>query len=208
MAWRLGLLVGVLAAGLSETASAQNDFMKSETVILLVEYQLSDLGYDAGEIDGVFDDATRSAVLAFEKAQGLPQDGYITDPLLNRLDQLLAMRQADDDAVAARADAGPLWNIGIDPDGMKVRGVKRGSIADEFLHMKAGDEILKFDGEAVRNLDHLIELFAAAYNRLNVPVTLVVNRDGSEVELSGELGHFYDDSGMQMPDEQPSPPPP
>src|SRR4051812_45321779 len=98
MAWRVGVFVGGVAAGLSETASAQNDFMKSETVILLVEYQLSDLGYDAGEIDGVFDDATRSAVLAFEKAQGLPQDGYITDPLLNRLDQLLAMRQADDDA--------------------------------------------------------------------------------------------------------------
>ena len=207
MKLRLGFIVGVLAAGLSGGVSAQNDFMKSETVILLVECQLSDLGYDPGEIDGVFDDAARTAVLAFEKAQGLPQDGFITDPLLNRLDQLLAMRKADDDAVAARADAGPLWNIGIDPDGKKVRGVKRGSIADEFLHMKAGDEILKFDGEAVRTLDHLVELFAAAYNRVNVPVTLVVNRDGSEVELTGELGHFYDDGGMPMPDEEPPTPP-
>jgi peptidoglycan hydrolase-like protein with peptidoglycan-binding domain len=111
-----------------KSARTQNDYMKSETVILLVEYQLSDLGYDPGEIDGVFDAAARIAVLAFEKAQGLPQDGFITDPLLNRLDQLLALRKADDDAIAARADAGPLWNIGIDPDGTKVRGVKRGSI--------------------------------------------------------------------------------
>jgi membrane-associated protease RseP (regulator of RpoE activity) len=200
MKWLFGVTIGVLAAGLTGAASAQNDFMKSETVILLVEYQLSDLGYDPGEIDGVFDGAARTAVLAFEKAEGLPQAGYITDPLLNRLDELLAMRKSNDDVVAKRADDGPLWIVGIDPDGTKARGVKRGSIADEFLHMEAGDVILKFDGEEVRDLDHLVKLFETAYNRLNTPVTLLVNRDGAEIELTGELGHFYDDSGMPMPE--------
>lgn len=196
----LGMLIVALAASLSAAAEAQNDYMKSETVILLVEYQLSDLGYDPGPIDGVFDDAVRTAVLSFEQAEGLPRDGFITDTLLNRLDQLLAMRKAEDDAVAARADAGPLWIVGIDPDGTTVRGVKRGSIADEFLHMRAGDVILKFDGEAVADLDHLVRLFSTAYNNVNVPVTLIVNRDGVEMELTGELGHFYDDGGMPIPE--------
>jgi len=197
------VLAITLALAFQGTAWAQNDFMKSETVILLVEYQLSDLGYDPGEIDGVFDDAARIAVLAFEKAQGLEQDGYITDALLNRLDDLLTQRKAEDEVVAARADAGPLWLVGIDPDGTRVRGVKRGSIADEFLHMKAGDVIVKFDGAPVADLKQLTELFTAAYNRLNTPVTLIVLRDGAEVELTGELGHFYEDGGMPMP-EQPA----
>ena len=181
-------------------ARAQNDYMRSETVILLVEYQLSDLGYDPGVIDGIFDDTVRQAILAFEKAEGLAEDGIITDALLNRLDELLARRKAEDDAVAARADAGPLWIVGIDPDGTRVRGVKRGSIADEFLGLKAGDVILKFDGTPVADLDHLTELFSTAYNKLNMPVTLIVVRGGAEIELSGELGHFYDDGGMPMPE--------
>jgi S1-C subfamily serine protease len=67
--------------------------------------------------------------------------------------------------------------------------------------MKAGDVILKFDGTPVADLDHLVELFSTAYNNLNVPVTLLVERDGAEIELSGELGHFYDDGGMPMPEE-------
>lgn len=195
----LGYLV-FLALALPAPALAQNDYMKSEAVILLVEYGLSDLGYDPGEIDGVFDDAVKAAVLSFEKAEGLPEDGFITDALLNRIDELLTRRKAEDDAVAARADAGPLWIVGIDPDGTRVRGVKRGSIADEFLQMRAGDLILKFDGEPVTALDQLVRLFMEAYNRLNVPVTLVVERDGAEVELSGTLGHFYDDGGMPLPD--------
>lgn len=194
--------VAVVAASvlLPGLGRAQNDYMKSETVILLVEYQLSDLGYDPGEIDGIFDDMVRQAVLAFEKAEGLAEDGIVTDALLNRLDELLAERKTEDDRVAARADAGPLWIVGIDPEGTTVRGVKRGSIADEFLRLKAGDVILKFDGAPVVDLDHLVGLFSAAYNNLNVPVTLLVARDGSEIELSGELGHFYDDRGMPMPE--------
>jgi peptidoglycan hydrolase-like protein with peptidoglycan-binding domain len=196
----MGMMGIALSLVLSGRAEAQNDFMKSETVILLVEYQLSDLGYDPGEIDGIFDDTVRQAILAFEKSEGLAEDGIITDTLLNRLDELLAQRKTEDERVAARVDSGPLWIVGIDPDGTKVRGVKRGSIADEFLHLRAGDVILKFDGEPVADLDHLVALFNAAYNNLNVPVTLLVAREGMEIELSGELGHFYDDSGMPMPE--------
>ena len=197
----LGLFVVTLALVFPATARAQNDFMKSEAVILLVEYGLSDLGYDPGPIDGMFDDAARTAVLSFEKAEDLPEDGIITDALLNRLDDLLARQKAEDEAVAARADAGPLWIVGIDPDGTRVRGVKRGSIADEFLGLKAGDVILEFDGKPVADLDHLVELFSTAYNNVNVPVTLLVGRDGVEIEVSGELGHFYDDGGMPMPEQ-------
>ena len=199
----IAIFVAAVALALPGLASAQNDYMKSEEVILLVEYQLLDLGYDPGAIDGVFDDAARSAVLTFEKAEGLVQDGFITDDLLNRMDVLLAIRKTEDDTVAARADAGPLWIVGIDPDGTTVRGVKRGSIADEFLRLKPGDVILKFDGKAVSDLDQLVELFMTAYNNVNVPVTLVVKRGDTEFELSGELGHFYEDGGMPMPEQAP-----
>ena len=71
MTWRLGLLIGVLAAGLSRGASAQNDFMKSETVILLVEYQLSDLGYDPGPIDGRGGRRTIASLTAYAKDRGI-----------------------------------------------------------------------------------------------------------------------------------------
>lgn len=199
----IAIFVAAVVLAFPGITSAQNDYMQSEAVILLVEYQLLDLGYDPGAIDGVFDDAARSAVLSFEKAEGLPQDGFITDNLLNRMDVLLSIRKTEDDAVAARADAGPLWIVGIDPDGTTVRGVKRGSIADEFLRLRAGDVILKFDGKAVSDLDQLVELFMTAYNNVNVPVTLVVKRGDADVELSGELGHFYEDGGMPMPDEGP-----
>jgi hypothetical protein len=196
-------LVPATTLAAAGSGSAQNDLMKSDTVILLVEYQLSDLGYDPGPIDGVFDDMAREAVLKFERDEGLVEDGYITDGLLNRLDELLAARKVDEDALAKRADAGPLWLVGIDPDGTTVRGVKRGSIADEYLRLKAGDAILTFDGKEVSDLDHLVELFSTAYNNLNVPVTLVVRRGETEIELSGELGHFYDDSGMREADQAP-----
>jgi N-acetylmuramoyl-L-alanine amidase len=42
------------------------------------ERRLSDLGYWTGPIDGVFDPATRSALIAFQKWQGRPITGQLT----------------------------------------------------------------------------------------------------------------------------------
>ena len=50
------------------------------------ERRLSDLGYWTGAVDGVFDPATRSALIAFQKWEGRPVTGRLT------LDELEAIR--------------------------------------------------------------------------------------------------------------------
>jgi peptidoglycan hydrolase-like protein with peptidoglycan-binding domain len=52
------------------------------------ERRLFDLGYWTGAIDGVFDPATRSALIAFQKWEGRPVTGQLT------LDELEAIRTA------------------------------------------------------------------------------------------------------------------
>jgi peptidoglycan hydrolase-like protein with peptidoglycan-binding domain len=50
------------------------------------ERRLSDLGYWTGAVDGLFDPATRSALIAFQKWEGRPITGQVT------LDELEALR--------------------------------------------------------------------------------------------------------------------
>ena len=50
------------------------------------ERRLSDMGYWTGAVDGFFDPATRSALIAFQKYQGRPVTGQLT------LDELEALR--------------------------------------------------------------------------------------------------------------------
>lgn len=50
-----------------------------------VQQRLARAGYYHGAIDGVIGNGTRSAIRAYERAQGLPVDGQIDDDLLNRL---------------------------------------------------------------------------------------------------------------------------
>jgi N-acetylmuramoyl-L-alanine amidase len=52
------------------------------------ERRLSDLGYWTGAVDGVFDQATRSALIAFQKWEGRPITGQLT------LDELEAIRSS------------------------------------------------------------------------------------------------------------------
>jgi hypothetical protein len=49
------------------------------------EQKLSDLSYRPGTIDGVVDSRTRSAVMAFEKWEGLQRNGKLTDEVFSRL---------------------------------------------------------------------------------------------------------------------------
>jgi len=47
--------------------------------------RLAELGYYHGEIDGVFGPETRRALLRYQRDQGLPQTGYVSDNTLRTL---------------------------------------------------------------------------------------------------------------------------
>jgi len=44
-------------------------------LVSFLEARLSSLRYPCGDVDGVYDERTRDAVMAFEKVEGLPRDG-------------------------------------------------------------------------------------------------------------------------------------
>jgi membrane-bound lytic murein transglycosylase B len=46
---------------------------------------LMTLGYDTGGMDGVLGRRTRQAIRDYQKARGLPADGYATASLLTRI---------------------------------------------------------------------------------------------------------------------------
>jgi peptidoglycan hydrolase-like protein with peptidoglycan-binding domain len=50
-----------------------------------VESRLAELHFEAGAVDGVFDDDTEYGVQAFQKLAGLPRDGRVTQPVVEKL---------------------------------------------------------------------------------------------------------------------------
>ncbi|MFO1069984.1 MAG: peptidoglycan-binding domain-containing protein [Geminicoccaceae bacterium] len=57
----------------------------SSTDVLTAQRLLRGLGYYNGPLDGDFGPQTRSAVIAFERARGLPQTGTVTPALLGQM---------------------------------------------------------------------------------------------------------------------------
>lgn len=53
---------------------------------------LKKLGYDPGNIDGVLGHGVRNALRAYQKAEGLPADGFATEELLERMERALAAK--------------------------------------------------------------------------------------------------------------------
>lgn len=47
------------------------------TQVVQLQQQLTELGYDVGKVDGLFGPATRHAVIAFQKVNGLARDGIV-----------------------------------------------------------------------------------------------------------------------------------
>jgi peptidoglycan hydrolase-like protein with peptidoglycan-binding domain len=82
----------LLLLSMSSVASAQqlnkqqSSLTRAQT--RAAERQLADLGYWTGAIDGVFDAATRSALIAFQKWEGRPVNGALS------LDELEAIRNS------------------------------------------------------------------------------------------------------------------
>ena len=66
--------------------SAQHGASPTRAQTKEAERRLSDMGYWTGAVDGLFDPATRSALMAFQKYEGRPITGQLT------LDELEAIR--------------------------------------------------------------------------------------------------------------------
>lgn len=53
--------------------------------MLTIEQKLDALRYDVGPVDGVTDDQTVSAIMAFQKVYGLERTGGLTDPVTSQI---------------------------------------------------------------------------------------------------------------------------
>lgn len=58
----------------------------------LVEVGLQAMGLNPGPTDGKFDDQTRRAIRAYQKARGMPQTGYLTNAMLTAMLQDTVLR--------------------------------------------------------------------------------------------------------------------
>jgi len=63
--------------------------------VVALEHRLTELGYRPGALDGVFDDATWSAVLAFQKAERLDRNGWVDPATWTRLASPQAWRPSN-----------------------------------------------------------------------------------------------------------------
>jgi lipoprotein-anchoring transpeptidase ErfK/SrfK len=85
--WAVAFAAAVLAAPASaERRTAQDSAGEQASIeILEAEQLLSDLGYWPGPVDGMWDAATRHAVIALQKTAGLPRTGVLTATELEAL---------------------------------------------------------------------------------------------------------------------------
>ncbi|ARO15370.1 peptidoglycan-binding domain 1 [Ketogulonicigenium robustum] len=67
-----------------------------------IQQSLQLLGYDPRGVDGIFGGGTRTAIGAWQIANGIPQTGYIDAAQLTRLEAQTARKQAEVEAEAAR----------------------------------------------------------------------------------------------------------
>jgi peptidoglycan hydrolase-like protein with peptidoglycan-binding domain len=83
------LTICLLLISMASMVSAQQRGRLSRAETMEAERRLSEMGYWTGAIDGVFDPATRAALIAFQKWEGRPITGQLT------LDELEAIRTSD-----------------------------------------------------------------------------------------------------------------
>ncbi len=80
----LPALLLVLAAGQLTMASGAGA-QTGQSSMVQVEQKLAWLRYDVGAVDGTVDSDTRSAILAFQKVNGLQRTGVLTDAVANQI---------------------------------------------------------------------------------------------------------------------------
>jgi len=64
---------------------------------------LSFLGYETGEMNDIYDDATREALMAFQTSHNLPGNGILNDVTLSSLNTELSKKIIEDDQILKRA---------------------------------------------------------------------------------------------------------
>lgn len=81
------LLAGSVIWGNVTAAAVANspETEQSRAKIAEAEQLLANLGYWITKVDGVKDDSTRQAIIAFQKVEGLKRTGVLTDAVLNAL---------------------------------------------------------------------------------------------------------------------------
>ncbi len=84
------LAVSVLSDRLGGRTGISGSWPRGETMLSVrqrktLQEGLTTLGYDTGGADGVLGRRTRQAIREFQKARGLPADGYATASLLTRI---------------------------------------------------------------------------------------------------------------------------
>jgi membrane-bound lytic murein transglycosylase B len=84
------LAIGLLSDALKGAQGVTGSWPTDEAPLSLadrvtLQQGLSALGYDTGEADGVLGRQTRGALRAFQKARGLPADGFATSQILTRV---------------------------------------------------------------------------------------------------------------------------
>jgi membrane-bound lytic murein transglycosylase B len=72
-------------AGPLQGPRPENDRPLSRSMVEEMQRRLGEKGYDAGTPDGVVGPMTRTAIRAYQKANGLPPDGFPTSALLEKL---------------------------------------------------------------------------------------------------------------------------
>jgi peptidoglycan hydrolase-like protein with peptidoglycan-binding domain len=70
---------------MNRTPSSTGSVAAGRQLVREIQQRLTDLGYAPGPVDGLFGGKTRSAIQAFQRAQGLQPDGQATPQLLEVL---------------------------------------------------------------------------------------------------------------------------
>jgi len=81
----MALAAVILIGATSSFASGNGEAEARKAKTLAAEQTLNDLGYWITKVDGVSDDSTRQAIIAFQKVNGLKRTGVLNDEVLNAI---------------------------------------------------------------------------------------------------------------------------
>ena len=81
----MALAAVILVGATSSFASGNGEAEARKAKTLAAEQTLADLGYWITKVDGVSDDSTRQAIIAFQKVNGLKRTGVLNDEVLNAI---------------------------------------------------------------------------------------------------------------------------